>query len=102
VLEDLSALEAEEIELRENLDRGELTAGEVDLHLTRLKWIGEEKHKLPPAGRNTVNSSASRDAGRKENSSKSARSHTAVAAGSQTNFGSASVRDSVQSLAWRN
>ena len=46
----LSALEAEELELRENVDRAELSPAEIDQHLARLKEITEEKHELKRGG----------------------------------------------------
>ena len=46
ILEGVDALEAEEIELRENLDRGELTAAQQSIHYARLKEIKEEKYRL--------------------------------------------------------
>jgi ParB/RepB/Spo0J family partition protein len=46
VLEGLTALEAEEIELRENVDRGELTTAEAAMHMARLIEIRKERNKL--------------------------------------------------------
>ena len=46
ILEGIDALDAEEIELRENLDRGELTAAQQSIHFARLKDIKEEKYRL--------------------------------------------------------
>jgi ParB/RepB/Spo0J family partition protein len=49
----LDALVAEEMELRENVDRGELTPAEMTSHLARLVEISEEQHKLKPANQHT-------------------------------------------------
>ena len=49
ILDGCSALEAEEIELRENLDRAELSPAEKTMHFARLKIISEEKYKLTGA-----------------------------------------------------
>jgi len=46
----VSALEAEELELRENLDRAELSPAETALHEARLIQIAKEKHKLQRGG----------------------------------------------------
>lgn len=52
-LEGIDALDAEEIELRENLDRGELTPAEISIASARLKAIKEAGYRLKAAGRNT-------------------------------------------------
>jgi ParB/RepB/Spo0J family partition protein len=56
VLDGLSALDAEEAELRENFDRGDLTTAERDLHTARMMEIDKERHKLKPANQYTVSS----------------------------------------------
>ena len=53
IIRGLSAIAAEELELRENIDRGELSPAESTLHLARLKAIAEERHKRK-AGRPSI------------------------------------------------
>jgi ParB/RepB/Spo0J family partition protein len=56
----LAAFEAEEIELRENLDRGDLSTAEADMHMARLIEIRKEQYKLKagnPHGKAKANSS---------------------------------------------
>lgn len=51
IFDGLTALEVEEIELRENLDRGDLSAAEQSIHFARLKEIAEQKNRLRSGGK---------------------------------------------------
>jgi N6-adenosine-specific RNA methylase IME4/ParB-like chromosome segregation protein Spo0J len=88
ILEGIDALTAEEIELRENVDRGELTATQQSMHYARLMEIAEIKHKIKK-GPSNEDENVNAQVGRKL--SDAARANSAVAVSQDTGRSATSV-----------